>query len=73
MTPPRRLTFAVSTSLLSASLVATTGCPHRTSNPKPQPIENAVNPGPQEREVEADDAVEEPAGEDAAGSPESPE
>ena len=60
---PRRLTFAVSTSLLSASLVVAPGCGKKYVNTGPQPPapEETVNEGP----VEEPSELEEPSAEEA--------
>lgn len=77
--PPRRLSFAVGTTLLSASLATgVAGCDKKTSNPGPEPPH--VNEGPEEAppdvnvapepdepdaaEDGADEAGEEPAAPD---------
>ena len=61
--PPRRLSFAVSTSLLSASLVVAPGCAKKMVNTGPQEPapEEHVNEGP----VPEPSELDEPAAEEA--------
>ncbi|PRQ08392.1 hypothetical protein [Enhygromyxa salina] len=48
-TPPRRLSFAVGSSLLTASLaLGAGGCDERTSNPGPDPEAQQPKPKPEE-------------------------
>lgn len=63
--PTRRLTFAVGTSLLTASLAAgTAGCNKPTANPGPEPPHVNEGPAPDEPTPEEPAPEEEPAPDD---------